>query len=276
MKFSPSGDILWINQFGDAHDDVCNDLAVDSNDDVYCVGTTNSNFVENVGSYPTHDTTDIFVVKVNSAGLFQWKEQFGEESEILSEITTSDGDEEGLGIEITDDSHLVVAGFSSGSFLNSGAGVEDALILKVNSTNGDLIWASQFGGIQNDRCNSVDVDSNGYIYCGGFSEGQFGDLVPTTNATGDTAMVIKVHPDGQWAWGKRVGNVGSVHPSSNSTCLDIEIDSFNNVYCGGSISTTTFITKFNANPKPYYWREFLEELFWRKNNFSGGGKHTAY
>ena len=78
MKFSPSGDILWINQFGDAHDDVCNDLAVDSNDDVYCTGTTNSNFVENVGSYPTHDTTDIFVVKVNSAGLFQWKEHFGE------------------------------------------------------------------------------------------------------------------------------------------------------------------------------------------------------
>ena len=94
-----------------------------------------------------------------------------------------------------------------------------------------------------------------------FLKGSFGDLVPTTNATGDTAVVIKVHPDGQWAWGKRVGNVGSVHPSSNSTCLDIEIDSFNNIYCGGSISTTTFITKFNANPKPYYWREFLEELF---------------
>ena len=87
-------------------------------------------------------------------------------------------------------------------------------------------------------------------------------------------MVIKLHPDGQWAWGKRVGNVGSDHPNSNSTCLDIEIDSFNNIYCGGGISTTTFITKFNANPKPYPWREFLEELFFGEKLISVAEANT--
>ena len=114
---------------------------IDSNDDIFCAGTTNSYFVENNGDYPSNDTTDIMVVKINSSGLFQWKKQFGKESEIFAEITTAAGSEEAHGIELTSDGNIVVAGFSSGSFFNAGAGNDDALLLKMDSSTGDLIWA---------------------------------------------------------------------------------------------------------------------------------------
>ena len=120
---------------------------------------------------------------------------------------------------------------------------------------------SQFGGNLDERCNSVTVDSNDYVYCGGYSSGGFADLVNTTNATGSTAMVIKAHTDGQFAWGRRIGNVGNLHPNSNSTCLDITVDNFNNIYCGGNISTSTTITQLNSNPEEYEWKKFLKKLF---------------
>ena len=214
IKYSAAGEIQWIKQFGDSQDDVCNSIAIDSSDNVYCSGTTYSNYVENSGSFPNSTTSDIFVIKMNSDGLVQWKKQFGKESEILQYISTSANNENGYGITIDSAGSVLVAGSSDGSFVNNGAGNQDAVILKLNPANGDLVWGRQFGGVNNDRCHSVVTDSDNYVYCGGFTEGDFGTLTANSLNSGTNALVIKVYPDdGNFVWASRVGNVAGDHSS---------------------------------------------------------------
>ena len=241
MKINTSGEILWVSQFGGSLDEQCNSITVDSNDNVYCTGETFSDFVEDNGSFPNNDNSDIFVIKISSAGLVQWKRQFGENSELISQIDNSDSSQLGRGIAMANDGNIIIGGSSVGTFINTGSGgvgQEDALLLKLNSSNGNVIWGKQFGGIYNDRCNSVAVDSNGYIYCGGFSDGSFGRLTPESTSTGTNGMIFKTTSDGVFLWGRVIGNTAGTHSASNSTCLDMEIDAYDNVYCAGVITAT--------------------------------------
>ena len=160
---------------------------------------------------------------------------------------------------MTSDGHLIISGSSVGAFINTGSGgvgQEDALLLKLNSSNGNVIWGKQFGGIQNDRCNSVAVDSNGYIYCGGFSDGSFGRLTPDSTSTGTNGMIFKTTSDGVFLWGRVIGNTAGTHSASNSTCLDMEIDAYDNVYCAGVI-TATATTGITQNKIKSLLGEFL-------------------
>ena len=83
--------------------------------------------------------SDIFVIKMNSDGLIQWKKQFGKESK-LQYISTSANNENGYGITIDSAGSVLVAGSSDGSFVNNGAGNQDAVILKLN-----LLMGISFG-----------------------------------------------------------------------------------------------------------------------------------
>ena len=105
--------------------------------------------------------------------------------------------------------------------------------MKLNSNSGDIIFAKQYGGPNSDVCHDIEVDSNGYIYCAGHTDGGFGEITTNSVEAGTNAMVLKTDPSGNLVWAKTIGNENGDHLGSNSSCFDLEIDEANNLYCGG-------------------------------------------
>ena len=125
-KYDSNGNQVWIEQFGTGGDDApgsfFNNLEVDSNDNIFLTGYTDSNLGgPNAGSY------DAWVAKYDSDGNQLWLQQFG----------TSDFDYAG---EVTTDSfgNLYVTGFTEGSLGDINAGSVDTWIAKFDAESGTL------------------------------------------------------------------------------------------------------------------------------------------
>ena len=125
-KYDSNGNQVWIEQFGTGGDDgpgsFFNNLEVDSNDNIFLTGYTDSNLGgPNAGSY------DAWVAKYDSDGNQLWLQQFG----------TPDFDYAG---EVTTDSfgNLYVTGFTEGSLGDTNAGSVDAWVAKFDAESGTL------------------------------------------------------------------------------------------------------------------------------------------
>lgn len=101
---------------------------------------------------------------------------------------------------------------TSGAFQGSFSGDIDGFLTKVD-TDGELIWATYFGGDQTDRTYGITVDDNGYVYVAGstFSNNNIattGSLQPFIFGL-DDMFFMKFDSDGQRIWGTYYG--GEAH-----------------------------------------------------------------
>jgi hypothetical protein len=72
-KFDKDGNQEWVHQFGTSGDDEAFAVKVDSHDNIYVTGYTDSAFA----GIPTKATFDAWVAKFDSLGNQQWIQQFG-------------------------------------------------------------------------------------------------------------------------------------------------------------------------------------------------------
>jgi hypothetical protein len=88
-----------------------------------------------------------------------------------------------------------------------------------------------------DECNSVASDTDGNVYCAGFTEGSLGEA-DGGGANGD-AFIMKTNSSGIIQWLTQLGSVTQVSSSAvNSSadldsCHGVSVDSSGNVYCAG-------------------------------------------
>jgi hypothetical protein len=113
---------------GDAQDEAYG-IAVDNFGNVYITGYS---YLRNWGT-PLHahsGARDIFVIKLNSQGVYQWHTFYG-----------SSGDETGYGIAVDGSGNVYVTGDSGswGSPLHAHSGGGDIVVLKLD-TNGSYQW----------------------------------------------------------------------------------------------------------------------------------------
>jgi hypothetical protein len=73
VKFSPSGRELWRQQFGSLGDDVVLALTTDEEGNIYLTGQTSGTLL----GHQSTGGTDLFVVKYDTEGRFQWSQQWG-------------------------------------------------------------------------------------------------------------------------------------------------------------------------------------------------------
>ena len=125
-KYDSDGNQLWIQQFGTSGDDgtgtFFGDIDVDSNDDIFLAGYTDSNLGgDNAGSY------DPWVAKYDSDGNQLWIQQFG----------TPEFD---YGGSISSDNagNLYVTGVTEGSLGELNAGSVDSWIAKLDAESGTI------------------------------------------------------------------------------------------------------------------------------------------
>jgi len=142
-KYNSSGVIQWQRILGGSLPDAANGLTVDSSDNVYLFGQTQS---AGAGS------NDLLLAKYNSSGTLQWQRILG-----------GTGGEFGYGVATDASGNAYVLGRTN----SDGAGSNDLLLAKYNSS-GTLQWQRVLGGAGGDQGRTVLVNSSGDIYALGY------------------------------------------------------------------------------------------------------------
>ncbi len=124
--------------------------------------------------------TDIFVSKFDSAGSLVWNVVIG-----------GTGDDVGLGVAVSSNGSVYVAGFFSatvdfdsgaGTQSRSSAGGKDGFVLRLNSSTGNFFQVHTFGSTGEDQVNSVDAFQSTQVAAAGFFNGTV-DFNPSATVT---------------------------------------------------------------------------------------------
>lgn len=237
FQLNSSGQLTWAAQMGTTTKDpvgnnlgvdVCNGVSVDGSGSVYCAGTTTGSMQDTQGG-----SGDIFFAKFSTAGAFQWVKQLGTSYQYVSLRPVSYEYEKcsDLAVDSQGNSFCVVE-FSNKSVGELKGGSSDIVILKYSS-NGDLVWIKQLGAITKsatgnntggDYCNSITTDSEDNVICAGSTYGS----MSAPNAGSNDVIVVKLSSAGELLWVTQHGLSGA------DRCDAVEVDKFNNIYCGGT------------------------------------------
>ncbi len=166
-KLGPNGEHLWSKSFGGLLSDVCNTVAVDSNNNVVLAGFFQESIDFGLGPLTTvAGGADIFVVKLNPSGKPLWSKSFGAKGVIDYAA--------GVAIDRASDA-VVLTGrfvdevdFGGGMLIGAGSGEVFVAKLAANSTH---LWSHRYGDVHHETGVSIAVDSAGQLVAGGYFSG---------------------------------------------------------------------------------------------------------
>jgi hypothetical protein len=247
QKLDQSGNLIWVKSLGNIDGDIQgNKIIVDQNDNIYITGFyskdmdfdpgsgvqlhSSTNLTMPFGSFPTND---IFILKLNNLGEFQWVNTFGDIGQ----------QDEGIDILIDDSGFVYLTGlfsqtvdFDPGSgavnLTSTNSSINDIFLLRLDS-NGNLMWAKNCQG----KPYEMAFDNSYVIYTVGSFSGT-SDLEPGTGTTNLTSagssdiFIQKMDTLGNFIWAKQIG--GSSVDQANC----IAFDKSNNAYVSGSFRDT--------------------------------------
>jgi uncharacterized delta-60 repeat protein len=194
-KYNTSGAVQWQRILGSSSgDDRGFGVAIDSNDNIYLAGRTQS---EGQGN------DDFLLAKYNSSGTIQWQRILGGSS-----------GEEGYAIAIDSSDNVYMLGFTG----SAGAGSNDFLLVKYNSS-GTIQWQRVLGGTGQDLGHSVAIDSSDNVYAFGPSS--------SAGAGSNDFLLVKYNSSGTVQWQRLLGGTGTDYGNA------VAVDSVGNIYVAG-------------------------------------------
>lgn len=166
VKFNTSGVRLWGTYYGGAGADNLNRTTNDNIGNIYVCGNTTS--TTNIATSGVHQTvyggsTDAFLVKFNNAGTRIWGTYYGGlSSEVLNGLSADN-----IGNIYTNGYTLSNTNIASiGAYQTTNGGSFDTFIVKFNGV-GTRLWASYFGGSDNESPGDIAVDASNNFYIAG-------------------------------------------------------------------------------------------------------------
>lgn len=174
-------------------------VGTDSYSNRYVTGTFTGTLSLGTFSLTSTGSLDVFVCKLTPSGEVIWAMQLGGNSTTL--VT-------GISTDATGNSHLVgrFAGTASfGGVSLTSAGSNDMFISKIDP-QGQVLWAIQGGGTDDDAGYAISSDANGNSYFTGYFKGTatFGNS--TFSSSGNRDLIVgKLDPSGQMLWVAREG-----------------------------------------------------------------------
>lgn len=181
LKISEQGNMIWGLQLSGNLGVMARRVAVTSAGEVVVAGelTGSGDFDPGPGIFNlvSQGGTDVFIVKLDSAGNFLWARSFGSAGLISNEFC------EGLVIDGNGDV-LASGTFQStvdfdpgpGNTTLTSMGDYDAYVMKLTSA-GNFVWARRIGNFYRESCTNLELDPAGNILYAGTFEGTI-DLNP--------------------------------------------------------------------------------------------------
>jgi hypothetical protein len=272
VKLNAQGNALMYSTYlGGMSDDLATSIAVDTQDNAYITGFTNSaNFpVANAVQSRSNGGFDAFLTKLNSSGnSLAFSTYFGGSDNDFGNALTIDKNNNIYIVGQTDSRNLPIVNPQQSLI----AGDSDGFIVKFASTGNTVNFATYFGGSDFDVITSVAVDSISNVYVTGVTGSKdFSVMNPLQANKADNldVFVSKLNAAGNsLVFSTYLG--GSEDEQANSIALDDK----NNVYIMGvttSINFPTvdatqktnggqqdvFMTKLNANGNALMFSTYL-------------------
>jgi hypothetical protein len=216
----------WVKQMGGTNSEQGYCIAVDDSGNVYSSGVFHGTADFDPGAATCYLTPfggnyNIYISKLNAAGIFKWAKQIG-----------GAGDSGPLSMTLDDSGNVYTTGYLYGTsdfdpgpaaYNLTPANFSDIFISKLNAT-GDFVWAKKMGGNNEDVSYSIALDDSGNVYTTGTFSGMV-DFDPgpgTYYLTSNTAInifITKLSAAGNFVWAKQLGGNGS-YAYSNDIAVD--------------------------------------------------------
>ncbi len=203
VKYDLHGNVLWAKSAGGNIHDVGCSIAVDVNGDIYVGGFFRGDTIkfDTISLHnPNIGYSQVFLLKLNNNGNAIWAKTTGgsRSSDDYPYRVIVDGNND---IIMSGDFYSTSIAFESTVLYHNGTSGRDVFVAKYNS-NGSIIWAKSYGGINDDNANDVTADNSNNIYFAGNFEYP-GIIFGTDTMIGGT--IIKLDQNGNFIWAKKEG-----------------------------------------------------------------------
>lgn len=212
VKLDPAGNTLWSKRFGDAQQQEAHSVAIDASGNIVVAGMFWGAVDFGGGPLTSAGATDMFVVKLDSAGNHSWSKSFGN---TVNQNATN--------VAVSASGDVYVTGTCAGA-IDFGAGPvaaigdSDAFLLSLDSTGGHR-WSKRWGaGNAYQGGSSVAVDSSNDVVVAGYCQGSIDFGTGTLPGHGGLdVFVAKLDTSGTPIFTRRFGSSVNEAPSRIST-----------------------------------------------------------
>ncbi len=291
IKYNSAGSQLWSFRYNGPSGglDRGNSISVDPTGNVFVCGISWG------GSGSAGTGFDEVLIKLNSAGLFQWvyRSANAGSDELLMLVLDVTGNIYAAGYETntTQGENYVTLKLNSAgvvqwkSFYNGPDNdIDQALSLAIDGTGNVYVtgksdggsstvfdiatvkynslgvqqWAQRFNGSSNmnDEGKAITVDTASNVYVTGYS---------TNPATADDYQTIKYNSSGVQQWEIKYTNSGS--PGSSDRAVSIYADNSGNVYAAGSSALDYAVVKYSPLVGVHQFQNEIPDNFSLKQNY---------
>ncbi|MGH1339565.1 MAG: SBBP repeat-containing protein [Aureispira sp.] len=238
VKFNSMGTRLWGSYYGGNAYERGLSCMVDSSEQVYLAGYTNSSVgIASGGHQNTYGggNQDAFLVKISPSGSRVWATYYGGSTWDYGIACTIDGKGNIYLVGYT----ASMTNIASRGHQNAyGGGDYDAFIVKFDST-GTRLWGSYYGGTRSDLGIFCRVDGSGNVYLVGDTRSStniaYGGFQNAYGGGFYDGYLVKFDSIGVRQWASYYGGMDKDY---GNFCV---LDGSGNLYLGGSTESTTSI-----------------------------------
>ena len=275
IQAAPSPPYAWHTFYGASLSEEPRSIATDGSGNVYITGDSSVTWNGPAGQPPLHAHSggyDIFVLKLDSNGAYQWHTFYGASDYDLGYGIATDGSGN---IYATGESGAAWNGPAGESPLHAYTGNMDNFVLKLDS-NGAYQWHTFYGASDRDDPRGIVTDGSGNVYVTGYStatwNGPAGESpLGAFRAVHEDIFVLKLDSSGAYQWHTFSGAPNG----TDNAALGIAPDGSGNVYVTG-YSTATWNGPAGESPLHAYTGG-VADMFVLKLNSSGAYQwHTFY
>src|SRR5574341_1871142 len=228
IKYSPSGDTLWVRRYNDPGNDfdAANALALDGSGNLYVTGYSWSGIGTSI---------DYATIKYSPAGETLWVRRYSGPGSHYDYANALALDTSG---------NLYVTGQSDAT----GANWDYATV--KYSPAGETLWSRRYNGPGNagDLASALAVDDSGNVYVTGRSRG---------SGTFDDYATIKYSPSGATLWVRRYNGPGNYDDGALALAVGDSGNLYVTGFSGGGATSTDFATiKYAPNGDTLWVRRY--------------------
>jgi gliding motility-associated-like protein len=247
-----SAQSYWMQKGGSPSADEGYSISTDDSSNTYTTGYFTGTASFGALNITCTGVSDIFIVKTNSNGIYQWAVKAGD-----------GGSDRGLAIKTDNNGNSYVTGYyygtaTFGTHSITSLGLQDIFVAKYDR-NGNVLWVVSAGGTLSDIANAITIDNNGNpIITGQFTgKATFGSFTLTSTLNNINIFTAQLSAStGAFIWAK------SGTGAHTDRGLGVACDPSGNVYVTGQFTDT--VTFDNVQYSPMY-----DAIFLVKYNNSG-------